>query len=47
LKGPYIDRTPPELTGDKDKDIKAISDYCAYLAEQLNYALTTIYKTVT
>lgn len=47
MKGPYIDRSAPEMTGDKEQDIRNLSDYCQYLAEQLNYALSVIYKTMT
>ncbi|MBR4955971.1 MAG: hypothetical protein IKY46_08695 [Clostridia bacterium] len=39
-----IDKTPPEMTGDVKKDIKALHDYMTYLRERVNFALNTIEK---
>lgn len=40
----FIDRMPPTETGDRDRDIRAIMEYQAYLREQLNFILSLIYK---
>lgn len=37
-----IDRTPPEPTGNTQQDLSELSDYCAYLREQINFILTTL-----
>ena len=37
-----IDRTPPEMTGDAEKDMAALFNYISYLQEQLNFILTKI-----
>lgn len=46
MKNKYIDRTPPELSGDQAKDQKAILEYMIYLQEQLNWILSLIYKEI-
>lgn len=34
-----VDRTPPTLSGDDKKDIRALSEYLFYLQERINYIL--------
>ena len=36
----YIDKAPPQVTGDPAKDMAAVVDYLGYLRELLNYILT-------
>ena len=40
MKG--IDRTPPQITGDAQKDLRAMHDYLYYLQERLNYILSVV-----
>lgn len=41
-----IDRTPPPLTGNANKDLQAMREYEIYLREQMNFILTQIYKEI-
>jgi hypothetical protein len=41
----YIDKAPPVTTGDADKDLKALAEYCWYLYEQINFIVSQINKT--
>lgn len=40
----FIDRMPPEPTGDEKRDTQAIINYLSYMYEQLNFILSLIYK---
>ena len=40
----FIDRNPPELTGDAKKDLAAMQNYLYYLREQVNFILSTMNK---
>lgn len=37
-----IDKTPPSPTGDAQKDVQALYQWCAYLQEQLNFIITNM-----
>lgn len=40
----YIDKSPPSVSGDSEKDTQAIVDYLAYLQETVNFNLAQIAK---
>ena len=35
----YIDRAPPQTSGDPNRDAAALADYLRYLYEQLNHVI--------
>lgn len=40
-----IDRNPPDITGDAEKDLRAMQDYLYYLKDRLNYILSRMEDT--